>query len=291
MAPQKNSDVLVVTGCDESHFHLAEDFIASFRHYYGDAFDLAFINFGTQTPPPSIATYISKYIQVPQDPAFSKDIGLFVSYDCTKAKTRDYFPGYKIYIWIDADCWFQNAESLSRIIMQAQHHELAIHPEYDTHYFARHLAISERTVKIYTQNEAEHLHNMPLYMPTLNAGVIGMRHDSRVWALWQQEIAALHVKHAQGRDVFFCDQVALHKVIYLNAIHVGILRAIDNWQAHACLPQINLTTKKLIVPSPPYEEISLMHLAGPAKYQTMQMNGHKFGLRYRDVQNLMQQTF
>jgi hypothetical protein len=77
----------------------------------------------------------------------------------------------------------------------------------------------------------------------------------------------------------------------LNDIDIGPLRAVDNWQTYACFPLANLTKKKLIVPTPPHEEIGIIHLAGNTKNEIVQMNGHTFGLRYRDFQKLAREVF
>ncbi|HQU04564.1 MAG TPA: hypothetical protein PLT25_07580, partial [Acidocella sp.] len=273
-----------------SHFDLAEDLFASFHEFYPGACDIAFINFGTQTPPPGIGGRATMQVAMPPPPEFSKRFGYYAAYSGAKARLPMIFPGYQLYVWIDSDCWFQGADSLPRIIAQAQKHEIAIHPEFDIHYL-NYPTPSKRTATIYARNEADNLTSMPLDKPMLNAGVIALRHNSRVWALWQQELAMLHVKFQQGQNIYFSDQIPLHKLIYLNNIDIGTLRATDNWQTYACLPLANLTKKKLVLPTPPHEEIGIIHLAGKTKYQMMHMNGHSFGLRYRDFQKLAREVF
>jgi len=284
---RKNPDILVITGCDETHYDLAADCVASFHECYPGACDFAFANFSHHTPPPAIAGHVTHLLNLPPPPEFAKVDGYFTAYSRMKARLPLLFPGYKIYIWVDADCWFQGAQSLPRIIIQAEQTNIAIHPEFDIHY-GHYATPSDRTLKIYKRNEGKDLSAMPLDMPMLNTGVFAMRHDCGMWAAWQAELDRLHEKHRAGHDVYFSDQIALHKVIYTNRYTYGPLRAIDNWQTYACLPSVNLVTKKLIVPTPPYEEIGILHLAGKSKFETVNLDGKIFALRYQDFKRATQ---
>jgi hypothetical protein len=276
---QKNTKVLVVTGCDESHYDLADDCIASFHECYPGACDIGFVHFGEGLPPAAIAGQVTHNLALPPPAEFARAEGYFAAFAGIKASLPELFPGYEMYIWIDSDCWFQNATSLPRIIAMMQASNIAIHPEFDVHY-AHYPTPTERTVYIYTRNEGNDLSAMPLNMPMLNAGVFGMRANSPLWGAWRRELARLMERFRRGQDVFFSDQIALHKVIFSNNYSFGPLRAIDNWQTYACLPHVNLASRKLVVPSSPFEEIGIVHLAGQSKFERMEMNGLRFGLRY-----------
>ncbi len=286
---QKDPRILLVTGCDEWHFDLAADCIASFHANYPSACDVGFINFGRKTPPHEIAAHVTHYLPLRAPAEFSKNMGYYTAFSGAKAKLPELFPGYEVYIWVDTDCWFQGADSLPRIIAQARTHDIAIHPEFDVHYI-NYPTPSKRTLNIYRRNEGEDLSNMPLNMPMLNAGVFAMRATSPIWAAWQQELQALRDKQAQGQKIYFSDQIPLHKIIYKMQFDIGPLRAIDNWQTYICFPGVDLRTKKLIVPTPPHEVIGIIHLAGSTKFETVTMNGHSFGLRYRDFQRLAREV-
>lgn len=279
-------DTLIVTGFDAQHFDLAQDFADSFRQAYQERHRLAAVIYGAVSPPAALTTRFDQIFRVTEEgPAFDSTRGFFMAYSGLKARLRDIFPGYAGYCWIDADCWFQGDESLPRILAGVPGFDLCIHPEFDVHYL-NFPTPSERTLHIYRTNEAANLSAMPLRMPMVNSGVFAMRTDSRVWALWDAELTRLRQRHEHGEAVFFCDQIPLHKLVYLNQLRIYPLRAIDNWQTYACLPMIHRETRCLRVPTPPHEKIGVMHLAGRSKHQHLQIDGQTLTLRYRDMARL-----
>lgn len=278
---------LIVTGFDAQHFDLAQDFADSFRQAYQEQYQLAAVVFGPQAPPPQLSDRFDRITRLDASgPSFDAGRnGYFLAHAGVKARLRDIFPGYASYCWVDADCWFQGDESLPRILAGMPGFDLCIHPEFDVHYL-NFPTPSERTLHIYRTNEAANLSAMPLRMPMVNSGVFAMRTDSRVWALWDAELTGLRQRHERGEAVFFCDQIALHKLVYLNQLRIYPLRAIDNWQTYACLPMIHRETRCLRVPTPPHEKIGVMHLAGRSKHQQLQIDGQTLTLRYRDMARL-----
>ncbi|MFT3779956.1 MAG: hypothetical protein QM772_17125 [Ottowia sp.] len=275
-------NVLVVTGFDSTHLDLAEDMAASFRRAYQDRYPLAAIVFGGCRMPPSLASRFDAVVEVPPDQGFDGVQGYFLAYTGLKARLPELFPGYASYCWVDADCWFQGSESLPRIMAGVPNAELCIHPEFDVHYL-RYPTPSNRTLHIYRKNEAAHLNAMPLSMPMVNAGVIAMAADSRIWALWARELALLRERHDRGESVYFSDQIPLHKIVYLNQVRLLPLRAVDNWQTYACLPLVHRASKSLRVPTPPHELIGIVHLAGKMKDAAVSLDGETLTLRYRDM--------
>jgi hypothetical protein len=280
-------NAIVVTGCDSAHFDLAEDLATSFRFHYKNTFDFAFINFCDVSPPEGLLTKTDMACNLSGDyNNFDKNLGFYAAFTAVKTRLPDLFPGYKIYCWIDSDCWVQNSESLMRIIYSAEIAEIAIHPEFDVHYLS-YPTPNPRTLMIYSQNEAGRLNEMPLHMPMLNAGVFGMKSSSRLWKLWQNELNNLVKRFQLGETVYFSDQIALHKLIYAEKIMFLPLRAVDNWQTYACPPFVHFESGKLRVPSPPFEEIGLLHLAGTTKDKILTTStGIDFTLRYRDIKRI-----
>lgn len=272
---------LIVTGCDSAHYQLAEDLIQSYRQYYKDTFDLAFINFLGEPAPAAIRSKVSMFQDYPGLNRFDKTLGYFTGFSGLKARLPELLPGYDCYCWVDADCWFQNAESLPRILKCADQVDICIHPEYDIHYLT-HPTPNPRTLKIYRTNEAARLDQMPLNMPMLNSGVFAMRTGSKIWGAWKREMEILLDRHNAGETIFFSDQIPLHKTIFKNNSLVYPIRAIDNWQVYACRPIIDGKTNRLRTPTPPSDEIGLIHLAGTMK--------NDLALRYRAMSKLFDEA-
>ena len=276
-------DVLVVTAFDGRYLDLAEDMAASFRRAYQDRYRLAAVVFGGCEPPAALASQFDVLVRVPPVAALDSAHGYDLAYLGIKPRLRELFPGYASYCWVDADCWFQGAESLPRILAGVPGFAIAIHPEFDVHYL-NYPTPSDRTLRIYETNEGDSLDGMPLRMPMLNAGVFAMKADSPVWSLWEAELRSLRQRYDAGEKVYFSDQIPLHKVVYQHKLSVYPLRAVDNWQTCASLPFVHRPSKLLRLPTPPYEPLGIVHLAGATiKTRSFAVDGGTTTLRYRDL--------
>eukprot|EP01037_Dinobryon_pediforme_P020253 gene20253-20825_t len=283
-------NTLIVTGCDEAHFDLADDMLTSFRINYKDMYKIAFVCFGPKRAPDGIVAKADLYLQHDEGyAAFDRRIGYYAAFAAIKPRIQDLFPGYAAYCWIDADCWFASADSVQRIFFGAAQSDISIHPECDIHYM--HFPTPHaRCAQIYRKNEARHFDKMPLNLPMLNAGVFAMRASSPLWKAWKNELKSLADRHRAGEDVYFSDQIPLHKLIHTTQVEVFHLRATENWLANICPPIIHRATKSIRAPTPPYEPVGLVHFAGPK--QNILGNdgtGSTISLRYGDVQKYFAQ--
>ena len=58
----------------------------------------------------------------------------------------------------------------------------------------------------------------------------------------------------------------------------------DNWQTCASLPFVHRPSKLLRLPTPPYEPLGIVHLAGATiKTRSFAVDGGTTTLRYRDL--------
>ncbi len=275
---------LIVTGCDEAHFGLVEDLLNSFRLNYKDRYTIGFICFGPKRATDHILATADLYVQHDEGYAnFDRQVGYYSAFAAIKPRIPDIFPGYEKYCWVDSDCWFSSPESLQKIFFGADQSEISIHPEYDIHYI--HFPTPHpRCIHIYRKNEARHFDKMPLNRPMLNAGVFAMRANSRVWKDWKSELKSLADRYKAGEDVFFSDQIPLHKLVHTKQVNVFPLRATENWLANICPPLVDRETKSIRVPTPPHEPIGIVHFAGPKQDLLASGNsGHAVSLKYSNI--------
>lgn len=279
---------VVVTGFNHLHFDLAEDMATSYRAAYGDRYTLAAAVYGGIELPPLLRSKFDLVVDVSElGPGFDDSLGFFLAYSGLKARLPEIFPGFSIYAWVDADCWFQGDESLPRILAAASQSEISIHPEHDIHY-THAPTPHDRTLQIYQQNEGRNIDAMPVRMPMLNSGVYAMRPDSRVWKMWHAELIQLKLRHDRGESIFFSDQLPLHKLIFKQGIQFSPLRAIDNWLAVFCMPMLHKPTQCLRVPTPPHEMIGILHLASKnIKNQVFRIGEDATTFRYRDIMRVL----
>ena len=278
-----SSNIILITACDAAYSDLAEDLIDSFRLHYGMHIPIGLFVTGKLDIADRIINKVDIIVYICEDYQYKESIkGFYESFICLKPRIPEYFPNFDYYLWVDADCWFGNSQSIDRILKLAEAYGIAIHPEYDVHY-RYNPTPSPRTKRIYEQNYKHEITNTPLNMPMLNSGVFCMRNTSRIWELWKNEMYSIKERFEKGDDVFFCDQISLHKVIYQSNILFGPMRAIDNWQLYAASPAYNTIEKVFMAPTDPWEQIGIMHLAGGTKDQEFRIEDKLMKLRYRTL--------
>ena len=281
---------IVVTGCDEAHHPLAAELLTSLRNVCGRSVTIGFVQVGDATPPEAITAAADHVAQV-RDADFRSETrqGLPLAYLGVKARLPELFPGYETYVWLDGDTWLQNAAGLGQISHAANLADIAMHPELDPNYYGTHYPHEHMRVvytRIYGADEAQRC----LDRPMLNSGVFAARAESPVWALWRAALADVRERAKTRPDIWFSDQIPLHRLVVFGQVTVSPLRAVNNWLVGLCPPAVNLERKRLLAPSPPYEEINILHLIGRSKVTRFQLgdSGRELTFRYTDIRALFE---
>lgn len=277
--------VVVVTGCDAAHFDLAEDLFTSILAVKSRDYALGFVRLCGSPPPaalrrPGIDTVSAPGWDLPSPPR-----GYRAAFLNVKPRLPVLFPGFDVYIWIDADCWVQGEGWFDALVEGAFRADLCAHPEYDVHYLGLPTP-NDRTIDIYTSLFDLEVARAVWRYPMVNAGVFSARATSPLWGRWSAALEAIRARPAP--DLFVSDQIPLHHLIHTRALSLFPLRAVDNWQTYACLPGIDHARRRLIVPTPPHEDINVVHLAGGMKTLAVPIPalGRSVTLRYRAVRAL-----
>ncbi len=288
MASSTIPRTLVVTGCDANHYDLAADLVESLRNACGARVEIGFINVGEGPAPETIRGGVDLVAEAP-DPAFQAGAlkGFRLAYLGVKARLPDLFPGYDVYVWLDADTWVQNPVGLEQIVQSAALADVCMHPEQDPNYYAAmypHGYIHEVYRRLYGAGEADRYATRVM----LNSGVLGARSSSPIWALWRAELEEIVARSRDDPEVYYSDQIPLHRLVMSGRLSVTPLRAVNNWLAGLCRPSINFSRRRLHAPTPPFEEINIIHLIGPSKDDRYGLGatGRKTTLRYRDIKAL-----
>ena len=286
MAKKKKA---VITGCDGNFAEFAEDLLRSIRRFDDLDFDLCFICMGKD---PTIRELAAKYcddlvaFEEPRRP----DNGNVISANGLKPLLPEIFPGYESYLWIDADVWVQNAVGFRQIFHAAEERDLAIHPELDPHYYMQ-TSPSDRTRLVYRRLFANALADKTIRYPMINTGVIAARAKSPLWDKWGKALKKAFAGEYGGEGKFSSDQIPLHHIVFMGELKMQPLRAVNNWQCHCALPAFVVSSRRLAVPSPPHEEINLLHLTGELKTLEITLTGALGGkttMRFRDVEKVWQ---
>jgi hypothetical protein len=175
---------------------------------------------------------------------------------------RRHFPGYEMYLWIDADAWLQDGRAIDLYAAAAVRGKLAITPEidraYKRHYkrpkpFGWTLAWKNYR-EAFGWRAADRLGRNPM----VNCGVFALHRDAPHWDAWARVLAQV----LQRTRFFFVEQMALNYVVFADRLPVNFLPAYCNWMPGDAAPAFDPGRGLFVEPYAPHEVIGVMHLAG-----------------------------
>ena len=185
----------------------------------------------------------------------------------SRAFLPNYFPGFKKYLWIDADAWVNTWETIELYFKACENKKLAISTSADRSYgrVLRAEWFFGSLAKIKSQNYkhakssgfSEKIAREVALKPHLNIGVFALEAEAPHWDMWQ-----INLKKAlnSGR-IWGSEQIAMNITIYHNNYDVEILPAYCNWILIDGI-KYDKKTKKLVEPYLPNHEIGIVHFAG-----------------------------
>jgi hypothetical protein len=182
-----------------------------------------------------------------------------------------YFPGYEIYLWLDADIWVQNARVVEIFCSAAASGKLAIVPEIDRSYWTM-----QKPKKLFGQNHKAFAYAFGLHAgyrlgrkAILNAGAFAMRGDAPHWQIWadtmRQGLYRPRPAFLERRNNFYLlltDQTSLNHIVYAQGLPTTFLPAYCNWFCAKGTPMYDPARGQLVEPNAPYETLGAVHLAG-----------------------------
>ncbi len=252
---------LVVSGADEAYYPLLDDLVSSLRRWPQlDFADIGCLDVGlAANSRASLARRVSRIVEPGWD--LPVDASLRETRPGLRALTArpfvpQYFPGYDIYIWIDADAWVQYPFAIGRLVGAAREGLLAAvpheHPAYRTSEENLRWR-SDRMLAYFGQTHADKLRG-DVY---LNCGVLAARADAPHWAAWARSFR----RGLEATEGKVCsDQTALNHAVWQERLPVRRLPAICNWLTHLALPGFDPAGKGFCEPTLPARYIGIMHL-------------------------------
>ncbi|MGI9434349.1 MAG: hypothetical protein ACR2Q4_05910 [Geminicoccaceae bacterium] len=180
---------------------------------------------------------------------------------------HDYLPGYDYSLWLDPDLWLQDPDVLLRMVDGAEATGAAIAHESDRLYsFQGWLWAWNLKHKI----AGSGLRNGVVLMtrPSYNLGLYCFAAKAPHWALWKQRFESALAR--TGRVTPY-EQFAFNEVIHVDKVPTTELASSDNWICDRCPPMLNDKTGLFCRPETPHRPLSVLHLAGPAKNRTYEI--------------------
>ena len=185
----------------------------------------------------------------------------------SRAFLPKYFPGYKKYLWIDADAWINKWEAIELYFKGSENNKLAISTSADRSYgrvlraewvlgsFARIKSQNYKHAK--SSGFSEKIARKVALMPHLNIGVFCLNAEAPHWNIWQKN---LKIALSSGK-IFGSEQIAMNITIYVDELEIEILPAYCNWTLINKL-KFNSLKNSFVEPYLPNHEIGIIHLAG-----------------------------
>ena len=185
----------------------------------------------------------------------------------SRAFIPKYFPGYKKYLWIDADAWVNSWESIDLYFKGCENKKLAIATSADRSYgrVLRADWIFGSLAKIKSQNYkhakssgfSEKISREVALKPHLNIGLFSLEADAPHWEVWQKNLR----KALSSGKIWGSEQIAMNITIYSDNLEVEILPAYCNW-THIDAIKFDKQNGTFVEPYLPNHEIGIIHLAG-----------------------------
>ncbi|MEZ5925033.1 MAG: hypothetical protein R3D57_11695 [Hyphomicrobiaceae bacterium] len=260
---------ILITAADSTYFPLLHDLLRSVRDTpEGNILPLGVLDCGlTAAEAETCREMRTVVVEAGWDVPLANRAPVTPAFRAMTARPflRNYFPGYSLYIWLDADTWVQDALALRQLADAADHGDIALVPEMHRSYrnFREGREEFEQVngqayADAFGSDTAARLIRYPL----CNAGVFCMRADSPAWDIWAETLA-----EAAQRSINMIDQVALNVAIYDRCVREVRLPPTVNWIAHLAGPAWHIEKSALVEPDPPFETIGIVHLTLGTKWE------------------------
>jgi hypothetical protein len=254
---------IIVTGGDARFYPMLRASLASLRAFPATAdTDLGVIDQGlTAAQRDQLESLGCKVVMpawtlpVPLAQRALRSIGLVA-----RTALRDYFPGYQMYLWFDADAWAQTPDFFSVFVEGARVTGAAVALEDGPGYRK-----TLRDLRWWYGNMLASYglsSGLKLSLSTsINIGVLCLKDTAPHWDAWIR----CYTRALERQGKVNLDQHAFLAALQLESLPTALLPARYDWLPHLSCPVWNAATQQLCEPEAPYRPLSVVHLAGPDK--------------------------
>ena len=185
----------------------------------------------------------------------------------SRAFLPKYFPGYKKYLWIDADAWVNSWNAIDLYFKGCENNKLSIATSADRAYgrvlraewvfgsFARVKSQNYKHAK--SSGFSEKIAREVALKPHLNIGVFALEANASHWEIWQKNLRSA----LKSGKIWGSEQIAMNITIYHDGLDVEILPAYCNWTLIESL-KFDKEKNTLVEPYLPNHQIGIVHFAG-----------------------------
>lgn len=177
---------------------------------------------------------------------------------------RDYFPGYDVYLWLDADLWVQQKAALGAYIKGASSKGLAIAAQSHPAYVHQTGFVRQRVSHLelyYGPGGARPLGVEPYFNP----GVFALSASAPHWMAWAKSFRT-GLERTGGRLVN--DQTAINHAVWTGRLPVEALDARFNWCCHLAAPFFDGKRARFLEPVANGRPLGVVHMTAYTKDET-----------------------
>lgn len=275
MPSSPNADKACLVVCaDRQIFALLVGLLLSLRRLDRRRYHVALIDVGlTPAQREHVAALCDTVVPVderllsPLDPRVAAgiaDASPFWRAQACRPYLREYFPGFRHYVHIDADMWVQRTDFLDAAFELMDAGQVVIVPEVDSTY-AHVSTLSDNQHYFHVKREVtrqifgEAIAAQSGTVHHFNTGFFGMRHDLPHWDLFKRYLVEAYKPgyHHLTEQITF-------GLVLLNLGAVICLPAVCNWMCNLA-PPVRNADGEWCSPVFPHEPIRLLHLTGTNK--------------------------
>lgn len=253
----------VVTGADHHYFDLMYDVISTLNTNSNLLkFKLCVLDFGLLPGQIEQIEQLEAAIVRPEwvfDAPASLKTSANLGY-ATRPGLPQYFPGFDMYLWLDADVSIRNDRFISAFTSAARGGFLAIAEESDPSYGYEPHALKWQIGNAFRCFGLWQGLKLSMGRP-INSGVFALEADAPHWSFWQERYQQA-VRRANRVNL---DQHALMAALYLDGLPCRYLDSTYNWICTRSQPLWDESRQAFCRPYAPYDTIDVLHLAGRNK--------------------------
>ena len=253
----------VVTGADRVYFDLMQELLRTLSHADVDLdYTLCVLDFGLLPEQVAAAEHFHAKVVRPK--------WLFDAPDAIKTEANlgyatrpvlpQCFPGFDIYLWLDADVSVQDGSFIPTFVSAAADGRLAIAEEVDPSYRLEFYAFKWQVGNAFRCYGLRGGAGLCMGRP-INSGVFALRADAPHWSVWRQRYQQA-VTRAHRANL---DQHALMAALYLDHMPCRYLASTYNWICTRSQPLWDEARQVFCRPLAPFEKINVLHMAGRHK--------------------------
>jgi len=271
----------IVSLADSKYFELLTELIASIKRFpESKKISICILDAGLEEfQKKKIEKYVYKIekaewdIKVPYYKVIGRE---WLKSQVSRAFIPSYFPGFKKYLWIDADAWINDWYAVELYFKGCENKKLSITSSADRAYgrVLRADWIFKNIAFVRSQNYkhakgsgfSTEVARQVALKPHLNIGAFCLEHDAPHWDVWKKNLK----KALQKGKVFGSEQIAMNITIYYDRLDAEILPTYCNWFLIENL-KFDELKNSFVEPYLPNHKIGIIHLAGK-KYDYFRFN-------------------